>query len=79
MLPSPSKHSLDIKSVMIIVVLSRSGEFFLVQSDSTTAPSMSQGKAYPAEFRVDKDGSVRWFGAAIEEAMGEEKVWFERV
>ena len=32
-----------------------------------------------AEFRVGEGGEVRWVGVALEEAMGEEKIWWERV
>jgi len=47
--------------------------------DSSTAPGLIFKQAIPAEFVIGSDGVVQKFGIAHEEAMGSEKIWFERV
>ena len=56
-----------------------SGEYFLGQLDLMNAPNLMFRTAFPAEFRLGKDGTVREFGALLEPAMGEEKIWFARI
>lgn len=56
-----------------------SGEYFLGQFDLMNAPGSLFRTAFPAEFRLGKDGKVREFGALLEQSMGEEKIWFTRI
>lgn len=55
------------------------GEHFIAWTDSLTAPEGSFKSAMAAEFRLSVDGAVVEFGARMEEAMGEKKIWFKRV
>ena len=56
-----------------------SGEHFLAHADSINAPEGIFKTVAPAEFRLGADGTVVQFGARLEEMMGQEKIWFDRV
>lgn len=57
-----------------------SGDYFIVYTDSTTAPGSVHQDVMPAEFRVGGDGVVKNLGIAFESEMGKEgRIWFERV
>ena len=66
------KQRLDFKHV--------SGDYFMVYTDSTTAPGSVHQDVMPAEFRVGGDGVVKSLGIALASEMGKEgRIWFERV
>jgi hypothetical protein len=56
-----------------------SGDFFLGQLDMLNAPNIMFREAFPAEFRLGPDAKVTMFGALLEPAMGDEKIWFTRI
>lgn len=57
-----------------------SGEFFLAYVESTkTAGTLALEDAYPAQFKLRKDGTVGAYGARIELTMEEELIWFDRI
>jgi len=61
---------------MFVLVLEHvSGEFFFVTK--TALPSKDKGTTI-AEFRLDVDGSVRWFGVGMEDLPENELVWFQK-
>jgi hypothetical protein len=79
---SPSRLHIDRKDVTWKTFMDLehvSGEHFLAWTDSLTAPKGIFKSAMAAEFRLGVDGTVVEFGARMEEAMGEEKIWFKRV
>lgn len=55
------------------------GDYFMAYIDSITAPGMTFKKAVPAEFKIGADGIVKSFGILLEETMGLEKTWFNRI
>lgn len=56
-----------------------SGEFFVAMVWAQDLDAFDVETPAKAEFRVGEGGEVRWVGVALEEAMGEEKIWWERV
>jgi hypothetical protein len=80
--PGHSQLHIDRKDAtwkMFIDLEHVSGDHFIAWTDSLTAPEGSFKSAMAAEFRLCVDGTVTEFGARMEEAMGEEKIWFKRV
>lgn len=57
-----------------------SGDYFIAYVDSTTAPgTLLFRHALPAQFVIGADGNPARFGARMEETMGEELIWFDRI
>ena len=57
-----------------------SGDYFIVEIESTTAPGLLLREATAAEFVVGSDGVAGRFGIAAEPEMGVEgRIWFERI
>jgi hypothetical protein len=78
----PSRLHIDRKDVTWKIFMDLehvSGEHFLAWTDSLMAPEGPFKTAIAAEFRLGVDGAVTEFGARMEEAMGEEKIWFKKI
>ncbi|MCJ1469292.1 hypothetical protein MMC07_007925 [Pseudocyphellaria aurata] len=63
-----------------------SGEFFVVHDADAYTYEADQGGSRPglhqlekAEFRIGENGTVKEMGIALEPAMGDEKIWFQRL
>ncbi|KAG6995715.1 hypothetical protein G7Y79_00042g078200 [Physcia stellaris] len=62
-----------------------SGEFFILTGrpdrpdDEVDKDNPIEVHVVKSEFRIGENGSVMEFGAAVEEEMGEEKIWWRRV